>query len=453
MTLQVSSTDTVDKSMSSGTPDRQAYLAALLQQRPLVGAESPSGLGEVRDRALSLLQEQVLPSNRDEDWRFTDLSPLYQTAFQKASGSNTLQTQDLEALTLAEASVRLVFVNGVYAPTLSSISACPAGLNIRTLAEADSSAIAQLGQQQGMTEIFTALNTVCFEDVAIIEIAQNQIIDTPIHLLFLTTARDAPMVTYPRSLVIAHGNSSATLIEEYVTLAESTYFTNAVTEVWLGQNAQFNHSRIQREAKQAIHIGKTAVSQDRESRYTLTSLSLGGQMSRHNPVVVATAAQADTKLNGLTLAVDQQVADTHSELSFTAPHCTAQQLHKCIVGDGRRPVGDHRARAIFNGKIFVPKAAQQTNASQLSRNLLLSAKARVDTKPQLEIVADDVKCAHGATVSQLDDEEIFYLQSRGLDRKSAGDLLVEGFAAEIIDQIPVAELRQTLLNAVLSQIR
>jgi Fe-S cluster assembly protein SufD len=445
MTLQVSSTDTVDKPMSSGVPDRQAYLAALLQQRLPMKGDSPDGLQEVRDRALSLLQEQVLPSNRDEDWRFTDLSPLYQTAFQRAADSTALSTPDLEALTWTEPSVRLVFVNGLYAPTLSSVSECPAGLSISTLADAESGAIAQLGQQQGMTEVFTALNTVCFEDVAVIEIAQNQIIETPIHLLFLTTARDTPIVTYPRSLVIAHNNSSANLIEEYVALAESTYFTNAVTEVWLGQNAQFNHSRIQREAKQAVHIGKTAVSQDRESRYTLTSLSLGGQMSRHNPVVMPTAIQTDTKLNGLTLGMDQQVADTHSELSFTAPHCTAQQLHKCIVGD--------RARAIFNGKIFVPKAAQQTHASQLSRNLLLSAKARVDTKPQLEIVADDVKCAHGATVSQLDDDEIFYLQSRGLDRKSAGDLLVEGFAAEIIDQIPIAALRQTLLNAVLSQIR
>ncbi|NJR55906.1 MAG: Fe-S cluster assembly protein SufD [Acaryochloris sp. CRU_2_0] len=445
MTLQISSPDTVDKPLRSGTPDRQAYLAALLQQRPLVEKVSPVGLEEVRDRALSLIQEQALPSNHDEDWRFTDLSALYQTAFQRASGSTTLPTPDLEALTWTEASVRLVFVNGVYAPTLSSISACPAGLKVSTLADADPGAIAQLGQQQGMTEVFTALNTVCFEDVAVVEVAQNQIIDTPIHLLFLTTAKDTPSVNYPRSLVIAHNNSSATLIEEYVALAESTYFTNAVTEVWLGQNAQLNHSRIQREAKQAIHIGKTAVSQDRDSRYTLTSLSLGGQMSRHNPVIVPTAEQTDTTLNGLTLAVDQQIADTHSELSFTGSHCTAQQLHKCIVDD--------RARAVFNGKIFVPKAAQQTNASQLSRNLLLSAKARVDTKPQLEIVADDVKCAHGATVSQLDDDEIFYLQSRGLDRKSAGDLLVEGFAAEIIDQIPMIELRQTLLNAVLSQIR
>lgn len=438
MTLHVASTDTVEKPMSAADQDRQAYLANLLAQRSSGG---PGWLSEIRDRALSIVQERGLPSNRDEDWRFTDLSGLYKTSF-AAAAEVSLQPQDIESLVLADAPVRLVFVNGFYAPALSAVDTLPAGLSVKTLANSES--VDQLGQQQGMTEVFTALNTASFADLAVLRVAKNQVIEAPIHLLFLTTG-EMPTVTYPRGLVIAEDNSAVTLIEEYVAVGAETYFTNAVTEVWLGQNAQLHHHRIQREAKTAFHIGKTAVSQDRDSRYTLTSLSLGGQMSRHNPLVVPTAEQTDTTLNGLTLAVDQQVADTHSDLSFTGPHCTAQQVHKCIVDD--------RARAVFNGKIFVPKLAQQTNASQLSRNLLLSAKARVDTKPQLEIIADDVKCAHGATVSQLDDEEVFYLQSRGLDRDSACDLLVEGFAAEIIDQLPIAEQRQTLLDAVLSQIR
>lgn len=421
---------------SAAEQDRQAYLAHLLVQRPSI-----NGLDEVRDRALSIVQERGLPSHRDEDWRFTDLSALYQTSF-TAPTSTALALQDIDAFILAEAPVRLVFVNGFFAPDLSAIDHLPTDLSVSTLANADD--LTELGQQQGMTEVFTALNTASFADVAVLRIAKNKVIEAPIHLLFLTTG-DTPIITSPRGLVVAEANSAATLIEEYAAVKADSYFTNAVTEVCLGQNAQLHHHRIQREAKTAFHIGKTAVSQDRDSRYALTSLSLGGQMSRHNPVVVPTAEQTDTALNGLTLAVDKQVADTHSDLSFTGPYCTAQQLHKCIVDD--------RARAVFNGKIFVPKLAQQTNASQLSRNLLLSTKARVDTKPQLEIIADDVKCAHGATVSQLDDEEVFYLQSRGLDHNSACDLLVEGFAAEIIDQLPIAEQRQTLLNAVLSQIR
>lgn len=420
----------------SAVQDRQAYLNHLLAQRP-----SLTGLSEVRDSALSIVQERGLPSNRDEGWRFTDLSGLYKTSF-AAPTAASLSLEEIDAFILADAPVRLVFVNGFFAPDLSAVDNLPAGLRVSTLANADS--LAELGHQPGMTEVFTALNTASFADGAVLHIAKNQMVEAPIHLLYLTTG-DTPIITSPRGLVVAEANSAATLIEEYVAVKAESYFTNAVTEVCLGQNAQIHHHRIQREAKTAFHIGTTAVSQDRDSRYSLTSLSLGGQMSRHNPVVVPTAEQTDTTLNGLTLAVDQQVADTHSDLSFTGPHCTAQQLHKCIV--------DNRARAVFNGRVFVPKLAQQTNASQLSRNLLLSAKARVDTKPQLEIIADDVKCAHGATVSQLDDEEVFYLQSRGLDRNSACDLLVEGFAAEIIEKLPIAEQRQTLLNAVLSQIR
>lgn len=420
---------------SSAAQDRQTYLTHLLAQRP-----NPKGLVEMRGSALSIVQERGLPSNRDEDWRFTDLSGLYKTSFAVPTAAS-LSLEEIDAFILAEAPVRLVFVNGFFAPDLSAIDNLPAGLSVSTLA--DTGNLAELGQQ-GMTEVFTALNTASFADVAVLRIAKNQVVEAPIHLLYLTTGA-TPIITSPRGLVVAEANSAATVIEEYAAVKAESYFTNAVTEVCLGQNAQLHHHRIQREAKTAFHIGTTSVSQDRDSRYALTSLSLGGQMSRHNPVVVPTAEQTDTTLNGLTLAVDQQVADTHSDLSFTGPHCTAQQLHKCIV--------DNRARAVFNGRVFVPKLAQQTNASQLSRNLLLSAKARVDTKPQLEIIADDVKCAHGATVSQLDDEEVFYLQSRGLDRNSACDLLVEGFAAEIIEKLPIAEQRQTLLNAVLSQIR
>ena len=218
-----------------------------------------------------------------------------------------------------------------------------------------------------------------------------------------------------------------------------------MTEISVGTNAAVHHIRLQREQNTAFHIGKTAVAQARDSRYTGLTINLGGQISRYHPEIVLMGEQTETKLDGLTLVVGAQVGDTHSAIAFTHPYCTAQQLHKCIVDD--------RARAVFNGKIFVPKPAQRTNASQLSRNLLLSSKARVDTKPQLEIVADDVKCAHGATVSQLDDDEVFYLQSRGLDRTAACDLLVEGFAAEIIHQVPLASLHQQLMDAVLSQVR
>jgi Fe-S cluster assembly protein SufD len=236
--------------------------------------------------------------------------------------------------------------------------------------------------------------------------------------------------------------SSATLVEEYRHIAsgDAIYFNNAVTEIWLGESAKLDCTRIQDEAITAIHIGKTAVSQSQHSIYTGNSIELGSKLSRHNWEIFQIGAQTETYLNGLTMVNGEQESDTHSTISLTKPHGITNQLHKCIVDD--------RAHAIFNGKVFVPQAAQQTNAGQLNRNLLLSAKARIDTKPQLEITADNVKCSHGATVSQLEDDEIFYLQSRGLDIETAKILLINAFAVEIVDRIPVASVRKQLAVAV-----
>ncbi|MBV8886462.1 MAG: Fe-S cluster assembly protein SufD, partial [Chroococcidiopsidaceae cyanobacterium CP_BM_RX_35] len=219
--------------------------------------------------------------------------------------------------------------------------------------------------------------------------------------------------------------------------------TNAVTEIWLEADAQVNHTRVERESPEAFHIGKTAIAQARNSRYTCNAITLGAKLSRHNLEVFQRGEQTETTLNGLVTITGQQMTDTHSTIALNYPHGTSTQLHKCIIAN--------QAHAVFNGKIFVPQSAQLTNAGQLNRNLLLSPKARVDTKPQLEITADNVKCTHGATVSQLDEEEIFYLQSRGLDATEASHLLINAFATEIINKIPVASLQQTLIAAVSHQ--
>ncbi len=447
MTIQVSNPTTRSTSVANPkATDRQAYLQALLAQSPEAHGKSPNWLQAVRDRAQALLQEQALPTTRDEEWRFTDLSPLYQIPFQLAAPVQ-MDAPTLASLTETETSLRLVFVNGQFASQLSTpLVDLPAGIRFCHLPDLDPLLQAELGQQQGAGEVFTALNTCNFTDIAAINVDKHQQPDQPIHLVFVTTSDGGtPIVTYPRVLVKLNAGSEVTLLEEYVSTGTTPSFTNAVAEISVEANAHLHHIRLQREGRTSFHIGKTAVLQARDSRYSSLTLNLGGQISRHNPEVVLTGEQTETQLDGLTLAVAEQVADTHSAIAFTHPYCTAQQLHKCIVDD--------RARAVFNGKIFVPKAAQRTNASQLSRNLLLSPKARVDTKPQLEIVADDVKCAHGATVSQLDDDEVFYLQSRGLDRTAACDLLVEAFATEIIGQVPLDSLRQQLMDAVLSQVR
>jgi Fe-S cluster assembly protein SufD len=444
MSLQVTNLEAELKEPQSlvSERDRTQYLAQLIEHRnPLVVS---GWLGTVRDRALNLLRDQALPSTRDEDWRFTDLSALYRTTFQPVKPAIVTST-DLDTWTTSDLPIRIVVINGVFAPEHSTLDTLPSGITVQSLATAEEAIQLYLSQQQGMNEVFTALNTASFTDGVVIRISKNQIIETPIHLLFLTVVGDVPVAIAPRALIIAESGSAATLIEEYGAIGEGTYWTNAVTEISLADNAQLHHTRTQREATAGFHIGKTAVAQSRDSRYSLTTLNIGAQISRHNPEIVLTGIQTETHLNGLTLAVQSQLSDTHSLIHFAQPHCIAKQLNKCIVND--------RARAVFNGRIEVPKAAQQTNAAQLSRNLLLSSKARVDTKPQLEIVADDVKCAHGATVSQLEDEEIFYLQSRGLDRKNACDLLVKGFAAEITEKVPSEELRSQLLTSILSLIR
>jgi Fe-S cluster assembly protein SufD len=278
-------------------------------------------------------------------------------------------------------------------------------------------------------------------------VKKNVVVETPIHLVFISVVGETATISQPRCLVVAEGGSQVTLVEEYTNRRgaesaeeEGVYFTNAVTEVWVGDNAEVSHTRVEQEGAEAFHIGKTAIAQSRDSRYTCHAITLGAKLSRHNLEILQTGEQTQTTLNGLTIISGKQLSDTHSAIALNYPHGTSDQLHKCIVGD--------RAHAVFNGKILVPKAAQLTNASQLNRNLLLSSKARVDTKPQLEITADNVKCAHGATVSQLEDDEIFYLQSRGIDENDARKLLINAFAAEVINQIPVPSLREILLNTV-----
>jgi len=445
--------------------DRDADLTGLLHlchglDVQVVEPEVVAWVQEVRDHAAAWVRQCVIPSTRDEEWRFTDVSFLRQVKFQALSGNAGLSLSDLAPLILKEAvSSRLVFVNGVYAPGLSDV-ALSEGLVVSNLAGLPlayrSRVRDYLAQAEGAQEVFTALNTSGLADVAVVWVPKNMVVETPIHLLFISTSSGTPTISQPRCLVVAESGSSITLIEDYLDctniespeegeaeVGEAVYFTNAVTEIWIEENAQVSHNRIERDSPEAFHIGKTAIAQARSSRYTCNAITLGAKVSRHNLEVFQTGEQTETTLNGLTMITNRQLADTHSAIALNHPYGTSTQLHKCIVAD--------RAHAVFNGKILVPQPAQLTNAGQLNRNLLLSPKARVDTKPQLEITADNVKCSHGATVSQLDDEEIFYLQSRGLNQTQACHLLINAFAAEIINKLPLTSLQKTLSQAVSRQ--
>ena len=423
---------------------REAYLQAWL--RSVQGAvPEPLALAELRSPAAAIAREHTFPSTRDEDWRFTDLSALLAIAFQAATSPAPVDQSLLEAVVVPEAIARIVLVNGHYSAALSDLANLPAGVVVGNLATLQAAALGaklrdRLAQAGGSHEVFTALNTAGFPDAAVVWVPRHQVIEQPIQVVSLAVAQDEPLIASPRCLVVAEAGSALTLVEDFYGAGDRDHCTNSVTEIWADENAQVTHIRLQREGAGTFHIGKTAITQGRDSRYTQIPISLGARVARHNLEVYQAGAHTDTNLYGLTAIAQAQLADTHSLIALNHPHGTAEQLHKAIVDD--------TAHSVFNGKIWVPQAAQLTQAKQLNRNLLLSSKARVDTKPELDIVADNVKCAHGATVSQLDANEVFYLQSRGIDAEAAQRLLIYGFAMEIIDRIPVPSLQKTLTATV-----
>ena len=443
MTIQVSTTGV--SAAAVRRKERDTYLQSLLNTAK-AAVPDPLALPTLRSQAEVLLKEHTFPSNKQEAWRFTDLAPMLSLPFQASAESPRVAANALATVQLPEAVARLVLVNGQFSPALSDVAQLPAGVvagDLATLWQSDLQAqlAARLAKSAGSHEVFTALNTVGFQDAAVVWVPRNQVVEQPIQVIHLAVPSEGtPTMTCSRCLVVVESGSSLTLVEDFWGDHAADYFNNSVTEIWADENAQVNHIRLQREGAGTFHIGKTAITQGRDSQYVSVSLSLGARLARHNLEVYQTGAQTDTKLYGLAAIAGTQLTDTHSLIALNHPHGTADQLHKCIV--------DEQAHAVFNGRIWVPHDAQLTNASQLNRNLLLSGKARVDTKPELDIVADNVKCAHGATVSQLDANEVFYLQSRGITAEAAQRLLIYGFAMDIIDRIPIPSLQETLTETV-----
>jgi Fe-S cluster assembly protein SufD len=416
------------------------FFTGLLQQCQ-VNQAAPQWLKDIRQQSKSWLSRLSVPTKKDEDWRFIDLSSL--TAAKFVTPRNIVGANGYSPISDTENS-RLVFVNGIYNDELSNVVQLPQGIYVGSLNNLpDNYDAAQYFAQQSGADAFTALNTAGGDDVAVVWVNKNVAVDTPLHLIFITNSEQETSFTLPRTLVVAETGSSITLIEEYIGTGE--YFTNAVTEIFVQNNARVNHTRLQQESDASYHIGKTAVAQERDSHYTLNEINLGAKLCRHNPEMWQQGEQTETNLNGLTVATGEQTSDTHSIIALSKPSGTTNQLHKCIIGD--------RAHTVFNGKVFVTKEAQLTDATQLNRNLMLSPKARVDTKPELQITADNVKCAHGATVSQLEAEEIFYLRSRGLSQDDANQLLIDAFAAEIIDRLTLESLRVKITQTIEQKVK
>jgi Fe-S cluster assembly protein SufD len=424
---------------------KHPYIEALL-----TGYKTPCGgvswLNQRRAHALERANALTVPTTRDEEWRFTDISPLTKVNFMPAAGVPQLAMADISGFIIPEAGARLVFVDGVFAPGLSATAGLPQGVVVASLAAALENHAAAIEPHLARhaafeDEVFTALNTAYLRDGAFIRIERNRKCPTPVQLVYVSTQKE--LAAYPRCLVVAEAGSECTLVEDYVSLGDAVYFNDAVTEVVVGEGAQVRHVRVQCEAAGAFHIAACAAILAKDARYASHTISLGARLSRFSLGIVQQGDSAEVELNGLALISGRQLADTHTLVDHARPRGLCRQMHKCIVDGG--------AHAVFNGKILVRPGAQLTDSSQQSRCLLLSDKAHVDAKPQLEIFADDVKCAHGAAIGQLDAEQLFYLRSRGIPEPRARKLLTYAFAAELIDRVPVPSLVARLEQTVLAQ--
>jgi Fe-S cluster assembly protein SufD len=337
----------------------------------------------------------------------------------------------------------LVFLNGEYAPELSSTGSLPRGVVVTSLAEALRNGGGEVLERHLARHAriedspFTALNTAFLRDGGLIHVPAGLVLPTPINLVFVSTLEAAGTVTHPRNLVVVERNARASLVESYVTLApDSGYWVNPVTEIWTGPNSWLEHTRIQRESEAAYHVATTEAEVQRDSHYRSFSMAMGGALARHNLNVRLADAYTEALLYGLYVTRGEQLVDTHTTIYHDHPNCHSWEVYKGIL--------DGRSRGVFNGKVLVKPEAQKTDAKQTNRNLVLSDFAKVDTKPQLEIFADDVKCTHGATVGRLDELALFYARSRGVPAEDAQRLLIYAFAAEVIGEVTLDPVRQEL---------
>jgi Fe-S cluster assembly protein SufD len=438
--------------------EKSAYSAPFRSLQEAGGASAPSWLERLRENAFISFEKLGFPTIHQEEWKYTNIAPIVKTEFEPAftgrkSAPTLIDAARAQAFFYEEARAsRLVFLNGTFRPELSMVEALPSGVAVMDIADAlreekfENIVRDQLARSANFNEdAFTALNTAFLSSGAFVLIPVGVQVETPVHLLFLTDATvGGPVASFPRALIVAERGSTATVIESYAGFGDAAYFTNAVVEINLAEGSRLTHYKVQSESAGAFHLATTQATLARNSSFDTTTITLGAELSRHAINVALDGEGAECWVDGLYLVGNGQHADTHSLIDHLRPHCTSHQLYKGIL--------DGKSRAVFNGKVFVRPNAQQTDARQTNRNLLLSSEARVDTKPQLEIFADDVKCAHGATVGQLEEEELFYLSSRGLSPETARNLLTYGFAEEVIAKIKVESIKAQLDKAVLNRL-
>ncbi len=422
-----------------------AEFSALHAELPGHGIE---WIDRSRRGALEAFASAGFPTPRHEDWKYTRVTPIEKRGFKIPQGNGTtIQSGDVQRFYLGgQDCEQLVFVDGRYVDPLSRRNVLESGVRVTTLESAMKASSEFLENHLGSYadpahQAFSALNTAFMTDGAVVHVKNRGADKPPIHLLFVATRED--IVTHPRVLVIAEAGSQATIIESYASVCEGCYFTNAITEIALMEDARVDHYKIQEESTKAFHVATLEVHQNRDTRFTSHSISFGGQLVRNDINVLLDAEGAHCTLNGLFMVGGRQHVDYHTRIDHAKPHGTSEEVYKGIL--------DGRARGVFNGRVKVHPDAQKTDAHQSNNNLLLSRDAEIDTKPELEIYADDVKCSHGATVGQLDEHSLYYLRSRGIGERQARGLLTYGFAREILERVELVSLRDKLTGELLER--
>lgn len=422
--------------MTTTTSNRFAHTYTLLRKAL---PDEPAWVSELRVEAFENFRALGLPTVKHEEWRWTNLKRIADTDFVPAEFAEVSEDQLAPYLIEGADEIRLVFVNGHYADKLSKVPAIPDGLVIQPVSRvlgSDEGLQVKLARFAEPTQPFTALNTALFVDGAYIRAGNSLTVETPIHVIYVSTDSDTPAVSSPRTLVLAGESSELRVVESFVGLGDKPRFVNAVTEIVAKGNAQVRHVKLLRESEATSHVSWNELNVERDANVTSNSINLDAGLARNDVHAVLTAEGANCTLNGLVLGRDSQHFDNHIVVDHVRPHGTSNQLYRAVVDD--------KSRSVFAGKVIVRQGANGTDAQQQNNNLLLSDDAKVDTKPQLEIYTDDVKCSHGATSGQLDPEAIFFLRCRGIDEKHSRNLLTYAFANDVIEHIKIDPVRLAL---------
>ena len=407
-----------------------------------LNGENTYQMHQIRKEALENFNELPLPTLKDEDWRYTNISPLLKYNFNIVTKDAKISNDTIQNYRFNNLKSHLiVFMNGQFSAENSKLLNLPNGVVIGSLSDAikNNPEIVEKYFNKNATnnhQIFAALSTAYTKDGAFIYVPEGKIVEEPIHIIFITSSKDEKIITQPRNLFIAEKNSQLTIIEHYISDEENIYFTNAVTEIVVNESAVVDHVKLQEESKNAFHIARMEVGQERNSNFTSHSISLGGALTRNNINALFNDEGSECTLNGLFLIEGEQLFDVHTLIDHAKPLCNSHEYYIGIL--------DNKARGVFNGKVLVRPDAQKTNAFQKNKNIILSDQALINTKPELEIFADDVKCSHGATIGQMDEEAKFYLRSRGIADKTATAILIRAFSSDVIKSIKIKQIRNYL---------